>query len=118
MKKLFFVCIALGLFSCNLFGQMRINKLETEKIDGIMFYKGEKLTGTVVNMFGELIFSETEYKKGKIDGARKIYHYNRQLKVVDHFKNGKRDGITKLYLPSGQLVLEKNYKRGKEVTVD
>ena len=117
MKKLFFVCIAFVMISCNLFGQMRVNKLETEKIEGIMLYKGEKYTGIVVNMFGELIFSETEYKKGKIDGTRKIYHYNRQLKVIDNFKKGKRDGISKLYMPSGQLILEKNYKNGKEVAL-
>ena len=105
------------MISCNLFGQMRVNKLETEKIDGIMLYKGEKFTGTVVNMFGELIFSETGYKNGKIDGIRTLYHYNREIKVQDNFKNGKRDGVAKYYMPSGQLILEKNYKNGKEVAL-
>lgn len=114
MKKIFLVFIALGMLNCNLFGQTRVFKSEIEKIDDIVFYSGQKFNGTVVDKFRESLFSETDYINGKIDGTKKRYHRNGQLKDIAHFENGKRNGLTKYYGRDGFLMQEINYKNGKK----
>jgi len=56
-----------------------------------------------------------EYKNGKIDGIRKDWYKNGQLKNERTYKNGELDGVWKVYLEDGQLKEEKTFKDGKKI---
>ena len=75
---------------------------------------GEK-EGLWVSYFSDgSIEEQKNYKKGKLDGTLKRFHYNGQLKSVSNWKNDTLDGTFEEFSFNGDLVSEVNYLNGKK----
>lgn len=55
------------------------------------------------------VFSEENYKDGKLDGVVKNYYPNGKLTEETHYKEGKKDGVSKVYTDEGILIEEVAY---------
>ena len=59
------------------------------------------------------IYSTTEYKFGKEDGAIKYYYEDGTLQMEAYAKDGKPEGSSKYYYENGKIYQEENYINGK-----
>lgn len=59
------------------------------------------------------VFSEENYKDGKLDGVVKNYYPNGKLTEETYYKEGKKDGVSKVYTDEGILIEEVAYLDGK-----
>lgn len=59
------------------------------------------------------VFSEENYKDGKLDGVVKNYYPNGKLTEETHYTEGKKDGVSKVYTDEGILIEEVAYLNGK-----
>ena len=59
------------------------------------------------------IQTETTYNEGVINGLKKEYYLNGQLKQTSNYLNGNLDGETKAYYADGTLKYEGNFINGK-----
>lgn len=71
---------------------------------------GKKREGKWIYYFSDRkIFSEENYKDGKLHGILKNYYPNGKLTQESNYKNGKRHGLSKIYTDEGVLIEELNY---------
>ena len=88
-----------------------------------IFYKGKfKVSeGKVINKLYEgewkyyhldmdQIMTLENYKKGKLDGIRKVFYKSGEIAEEANYKEGKREGIYKKYAENGVVMEELNYK--------
>lgn len=88
-----------------------------------IFYKGKfKVSeGKVVNKLYEgewkyyhldmdQIMTLEYYKKGKLDGIRKVFYKSGEIAEEANYKDGKREGVYKKYAENGVVMEELNYK--------
>lgn len=76
---------------------------------------GRKRVGKWIYYYsdGNRIFSEENYKDGKLNGPLKNYYSNGKLTEETDYKNGKKDGVSKIYTEAGVLIEEVHYINGK-----
>ena len=82
--------------------------------NGIMYYGGEKFTGTTVKDHenGQLKQKAT-FINGKLNGVSEHYHENGELAHRCFFKDGKPEGVWMEYFENGQLKAKRPYKDGQ-----
>ena len=75
---------------------------------------GEIPEGIVKEYLGNgKLWTEWNYKKGKLEGISKEYFLSGALLEKINYKDSKREGISKKYYESGKILAERNYKDGK-----
>ena len=75
---------------------------------------GRKRVGKWIYYFsdGRTLFSEENYKDGKLDGVLKNYYINGKVTEISEYKEGKRHGSSKIYTEEGILIEDVNYVNG------
>ncbi|MES2574579.1 MAG: hypothetical protein V4572_06530 [Bacteroidota bacterium] len=88
------------------------NQKNSNKYENIEYVinKIQNNTTVVTILINGLKFSESNYKKGLLDGTKMIYHDNGSVFQEIQYKNGKADGTAKVFDEKQRLVLETNYK--------
>lgn len=88
------------------------NELGRLKSAGKMI--GKKRIGKWVYYFSNgKVFSEEEYKDGKLDGILKNYYPNGNVTQETSYKQGEKDGVSKTFTDSAILIEEVFYINGK-----
>lgn len=61
---------------------------------------------------GKTIFSEENYKDGKLEGLLKNYYINGKVTEATEYKDGVKHGTSKIYTDEGILIEDVNYENG------
>jgi antitoxin component YwqK of YwqJK toxin-antitoxin module len=82
--------------------------------NGIMYYDGEKFTGTTVkNHENGQLKRKASFINGELNGVCESYHENGELEGRSFFKDGKPEGVWMEYFENGQLKAKRPYKDGQ-----
>lgn len=58
------------------------------------------------------LFEESNYKKGKLNGQRTLYHPNGNIEIIENYNNGVYDGPYLTYYTNGNINIEAAYNEG------
>jgi antitoxin component YwqK of YwqJK toxin-antitoxin module len=64
---------------------------------------------------GKLVSEQNDAKSGLLNGFKKEYYPNGQLKYLHYYINGQQDGIQKGFFPDGFLIYELYYNNGVKI---
>ncbi len=81
-------------------------------------YVNDTLNGIVKEYHAGILYKETSFKKGKIDGVVKTYYQDGKLWFVVLFTKGDANGAAKYYYENGKLKSEIPYTDDKINGVD
>ncbi len=57
----------------------------------------------------------SDFKNGKLDGAKRVYARNGNIQEEIQYKNGVINGFMRYYNDKGELIMEYEYKNGKKI---
>lgn len=88
---------------------------ERGNFEEVARFANDKLSGVRQVFDRTRVIEESNYKDGKLHGARKLFYKGGEIKEEGEFKNGQRDGVAKWYDEEGNVTIEMKHKDGKKV---
>lgn len=108
------ICIIFTLFLFSACSKT-IQKVEVDDFQYRTVYSVLKKTNSKHGLFEKyapdgVLYESANYTNGALNGARKLFHENGNLDVIEHYVAGKYEGETKTYYDSGEIKLVGQYQ--------
>jgi len=118
MKLKFIWLVAMFLCLTTTYSQTDVFDNEVTQQNGLLLYKGKPFTG---NLYSEEGNKHTQcdcilkagYKNGKLNGSKKEWYKNGNLKFSGKYVNGKENGVHTYYYENGKKKQVIKYRLGK-----